>query len=249
MTCQESQALVHAYADGELDVLRSLDLEKHFTACPGCSGVHRGIVALKAAIKPGELSFAAPIGLDRSIRQSLGFKPARDKQPAAWLAWWPTLAMGATCLVLVGFFLWSTVSGSLATNRLAQEVTASHVRSLMADHKIDVASSDQHTVKPWFDGKLDFAPPVIDLSEHGFALVGGRLDYLEDRPVAALVYQRRKHFINVFIWPLDRKPAATKAMSWHGYNLLRWDQAGMTFWAVSDLNASELAELAKFFAP
>jgi len=122
-----------------------------------------------------------------------------------------------------------------------QDVIAGHVRSLMANHLTDVLSADQHTVKPWFEGHVDFAPPVPDLTAQGFPLVGGRLDYLDKRPVAALVYRRQQHAINLFVWPAlpgVTQPAST--VTHHGYNLVQWTIAGMTYWAVSTLNAQEM---------
>ena len=128
---------------------------------------------------------------------------------------------------------------------LGREAVSNHVRSLMADHIADVPTSDQHTVKPWFNGKLDFSPPVIDLDEQGFSLVGGRLDYLDSRVVAALVYKRRQHVINLFVWPTDESDRAGQTATYQGYNVVHWRQDNMSYWAVSDLNANELREFAQ----
>ncbi|HWD21423.1 MAG TPA: hypothetical protein VHB20_19310 [Verrucomicrobiae bacterium] len=143
-----------------------------------------------------------------------------------------------------------TVTRPSAQQQLARELVSGHVRSLQAGHELDVASTDQHTVKPWFEGKLDFAPPVKDLAAQGYPLMGGRLDYLTDRPVAALVFQRHKHVINLFVWPGDARDSAPAAgPAFHGYNLAHWAAGGMTFWAVSDLNEKELMDFARAYAP
>jgi anti-sigma factor RsiW len=131
---------------------------------------------------------------------------------------------------------------------LATQLIASHVRSLMANHLTDVASSDQHTVKPWLDAKLDFAAPVVDLSGQGFPLIGGRLDYLDNHSVAALVYQRRKHFINLFVWP--RKPEDSKSekmVAREGYHLLHWVDGDFNYWAVSDVSVGDLQSFKQLF--
>jgi len=183
----------------------------------------------------------APAGLAARVLASLPEVPAAPARSPAW-RWNPWglasgLATAFALMLAVGVF----VAMPGADERLAEDIVAAHVRSLMVDHAFDVASSDSHTVKPWFAGKLDYSPPVVDLAAQGFALVGGRLDYLDHRPVAALVYRHRQHLINLFILPAARN-ARPRALEQHGFHLASWDSGGMTWWAVSDLNAQELGQ-------
>jgi anti-sigma factor RsiW len=245
MNCQEVISLTHAYSDRELDLVRALEFEKHLAGCPACSQAHENIRALKTALQSSDLYFRAPVALSRQIRRAIGGKEHRAQRSP--FAWWPVLKLGiplAGAALLALLFVPALINRS-AEEALAQEVTAAHVRSLMVDHKTDVASSDQHTVKPWFQGKLDFTPPVFDLAGQGFPLVGGRLEYLHGRTVAALVYQRHEHFINLFVWPAAGNSTTPEKMTVRqGYNLAQWTSSGMNFWAVSDLNPAELREFA-----
>ena len=203
---------------------------------------------LSAIIKMQAERHAAPAGLRDRIVTAIRQADAPARQESKFRGWrqWLNLgaafAMGVFASVTVVYFL-LTVS---AQERLAQEVVASHVRSLMAAHLADVASSDRHTVKPWFSGKLDFSPPVHDLTQAGFPLVGGRLDYVGGRPAAALVYRHRQHTINVFVWPRDaRSPTPPAAIEAQGFNVTGWENKAMQFWLVSDLNVGDLQLLAE----
>lgn len=249
MTCAETSNLIHAYSDSELDLVRALELEKHLGACDACRRGYENVRNLKAVLKSGEHYFRAPAGLKRRVRSTVGVD--EPKPQGAAFPWWRLfkIAIPLAAIVIIVALLMPALIGRSADERLAQEVTSSHVRSLMAGHRTDIASSDQHTVKPWFEGKLDFAPPVVDLAAHGFPLVGGRLDYLDGKTVAALVYQRQKHFINLFIWPASTNAKkAQKTAIQRGYNLVHWTASGMTFWAVSDLNLAELKEFVQLVA-
>jgi anti-sigma factor RsiW len=248
LNCQEAQYLMHGYVDGELDLLNNLRIEEHINACPSCALAYQNQQALKDAMSDGSLYFNAPANLQRRVRSLVreADKLERGRWRSAWS--WRWLAAGASLALLaiiVGVFVFGS-SGAANDELLAQEIVSSHVRSLMANHLTDVPSSDQHTVKPWFDGKLDYSPTVMDLAAQGFPLIGGRLDYIGNRPVAALIYQRRQHYINLFIWPVTGESNGKNRMAVRqGYNLIHWNHSGMTYWAISDLNISELQEFAQ----
>jgi len=250
--CDLTKRFVPGYLDGELDLARTIEMETHLKGCTECARELEIQQALRAALLRGQLAYPAPDALRQRIHQSLGASIAHEgaARPNLWSAarifrWAAAFAVVAVCLVA----LWKLAPGLRAPSseqRIAAEVFASHVRSLEANHLMDVDSTDQHTVKPWFNGKVDFSPPVEDLAGDGFPLIGGRLDYLEGREVAALVYQRRKHFINVFVWPDTNGPLSPRSIEpRQGYNLFRWSRGGFQFWAVSDVNTSDLAEFVR----
>jgi anti-sigma factor RsiW len=241
MICKDAQNLINGYVDGELDLIRNLEIERHIQDCALCTQDYKNHQVLSNAIKTGSLYFKAPADLRRRIQLSLR-KAAKAEAGRRMLPkWWFNIAAPMAAAAVILLALVPFLRGPSADDLLAGEVISSHVRSLMVSHLADVSSSDQHTVKPWFAGKLNFSPPVEDLAKQGFPLIGGRLDYLEDRPVAALIYQRQKHFINLFIWPSGSdSDVETKTVLRQGYNLSHWTRSGMTFWAVSDLNNTEL---------
>jgi anti-sigma factor RsiW len=234
---------LEAYADDQLDLVRSMEMERHISGCEDCSEAVKSHRALQSALRDASLRFETPKRLEGRVRAELAkaATPSKDARPFGWrwlavAASLPSIAILAGALALVS----RTPSGR---DLLNQEIVSAHVRSLMADHLTDVPSSDQHTVKPWFNGKLDFSPEVKDLSGDGYPLVGGRLDYLSGRGVAVLVYARRQHSINLFIWPEPNGArVAAEEASLRGYNLIRWSRAGTSYTAVSDLNLAELRQ-------
>ncbi len=263
MNCEEATKLMDGYLDGELDPITSQTIERHLRDCPECARTHEAHRALVHSIGSAMPYYHAPSELRERIRFSLreetAEQPVRNVAPDArpviaekqreprsiiFGTSWNWLALAAS-IVLVAIIAWNLVprlqqSGANAEQFLATQLIASHVRSLMANHLADVASSDQHTVKPWLDARLDFAPPVVDLANAGFPLIGGRLDYLDQRQVAALIYQRRKHFINLFVWPAADASRTTKEISHQGYQLLHWVDSDFNYWAVSDVSGNDL---------
>lgn len=240
MNCDDVYPLIHAYADGELELGRSLDVERHLETCANCAEARRSIQSLRTALRESKLVFAAPSALRKRIRRAL---PRRHGgAPARAIRWfWPGLAFAATAVALAMILL---RPGAISEReRLADAAIGSHVRSLMANHLTDVASSDQHTVKPWFNGRIDFAPEVKDFAAQGFPLRGGRLDYLDGRSVAALVYQHNQHLINVFVWPAENRPE-TETENRRGYSIIHREVNGLHYLLISDLNAKELGAFA-----
>jgi anti-sigma factor RsiW len=240
MTCADIERDLDAFIDRELDAEEETGIREHLAGCASCG---RRIAERDA--------------LGRLVR-SLPYSAAPDRlrarviKSAAATAWsQPLTAWAAAALVVISIGGGVTLfrSATARDTAIVDEVVSGHVRSLMADHLFDVRSTDQHTVKPWFLGKLDFAPPVADLASIGFPLVGGRIDYVGGRPVAALVYQRQKHTINVFVSPASgaASPAVPLATV-RGFHVRRWSRDGMAFWAVSDLNDAELTEFARALA-
>jgi anti-sigma factor RsiW len=262
MNCEDAKNLMDGYLDGELDPLTNQRIEEHLRHCRNCDQDYKTHRSLMRAIGNGAPYYKAPDGLreriQSSLREEIGKEQMRNvvedfpsllpkreqgRRNILFETPWSWLALAAA-IIFAAIITWRMTPGLRLPGDdqfLATQLIASHARSLMANHLTDVASSDHHTVKPWLDSKLDFAPPVVDLSSEGFPLIGGRLDYLDNRAVAALVYGRRKHFVNLFIWPAASDATkAPKTLTRQGYQLLHWADSDFNYWAVSDVNVNDL---------
>lgn len=237
---------MNGYIDGELELTASLEVERHMQDCQVCTQAYQSHRALRSAIAHESFYYDAPANLQKRVTAAVR-KANKDRPSRGLLSWrWAVPGAALAMIAIVTWGVFSVLQRSSTDDLLAQEIVSGHVRSLMADHLTDVPSSDQHTVKPWFGGKLDFSPTVIDLTQSGFSLIGGRLDYIGNRPTAALVYQHRQHLINLFVWQsTGTSDSGNKALVRQGYNLIGWKKSGLVYWAVSDLNNAELQEFAQ----
>ena len=255
--CAEWDLMLHGFIDGELDAAHSLQLERHLATCPHCDTQLRRLEALKQAVTQNGVRWRTPDHVRAQVLAAVAHEAAMQARSSAapqnrqgekrfnfleFVRQWmfvPSLAALAASLFLV-------TAPIHQRSPIEDEILASHVRSLLVNHLTDVATSDQHTVKPWFNGKIDFSPPVVDLAPQGFPLLGGRIDYIGGRVVAALIYRRQAHLINLFIWPASAAGPTTASRD--GYNMENWSEDGLTFWAVSDVSAGEVEKFRETFS-
>ena len=246
MTCDAARELLQPLVDQELDLAQKLDIETHVRSCVGCAEYLHNLTELRQVVREKAPHYRAPENLARRVQAAVRASAKAEAGPRFGWAWPATISLASAAAIL-----WAVIlirAQAPQPDLLAQEVVSGHVRSMMANHLVDVPSTDQHTVKPWFNGKLDFSPQVKDLSDDGFRLTGGRLDYLGGRAVAAMVFQRRQHVINLFVWPSSNPEAAgLTALARNGFNLAHWSAGGLEYWAVSDLNAAELQDFARLY--
>ena len=256
MNCAQSRSLLHGYLDQELDLASAMAIDRHLAACAACKTAFEQESALRSAVRQNARYHLAPAGLAARILAQIepppSPAPARASPRWRWLELSQWFRLG-TAIAVTAVVTWTAAlqfDGAAPDERIAEQIVTGHARSVLTGHIADVASSDRHTVKPWLSGKLDFSPPVTDLTGAGFPLVGGRLDYLDHRPVATLVYRRRQHLISLFVWPDPNASSATPARSLprQGYHILHWRDADMTFWAISDLDEAELKTFAERYA-
>jgi anti-sigma factor RsiW len=237
MTCAEATPLVELELDGELDARSVLELREHVSRCPSCTRHAASLRALSEAAREHLRRFEPPAALeDRLLR----YVRPRRRVSRAWAGTAVAAAAAAASVVLVAMPRRDT---------LVDEAVAAHARSLQLDHALDVEASDQHVVKPWFEGKVGFAVPVRDYAAEAYALAGGRLDYLDGRPAAALVYRHGKHLLNLFVVDAQgERDASPRRDNLRGFNCWRWTSAGLRYLLVSDVDDAQMSALARRMA-
>jgi anti-sigma factor RsiW len=242
MTCDEAEILLHALLDGELDAGHAREVEAHIDGCPRCAAQLRSYREMSSAVSEADLHYTAPLALRRRIEAALPQPRVTSRRSLL-----KGFAMGSAVSAIAATGLVAIVLRNDDEQRITSEVVSAHLRSLQAGHLTDVLSTDQHTVKPWFNGRLDVAPPVIDLTALGFTLIGGRLDYVDGRALGAVVYKRRSHVINLFVARGANAEHRARTETLQGFNIRRWSERGLNYWAVSDLSADELNEFGEKF--
>jgi anti-sigma factor RsiW len=250
MMCDDAKLLLHAYLDDELDAANSAAVAQHMQDCAACTARYGSYATLHKALAQPSLYRRAPEALRQQwsppqpTTETPPSLPRRRRPPFAL-----ALAAGFAGALLIGspFLLHAWRHPASADDQVVAQVISGHVRSLQGQHLMDVVSTDQHTVKPWFEGKLDFSPRVKDLASEGFPLIGGRLDAIDGHGVAALIYKRRLHVINLYQWPADAPASAQVQTQRHGYTVIRWSADGMQFAAISDVNENDLKQFVLAF--
>jgi len=268
-SCSDKELLLHGLLDGELDAANTMSLEAHLSECSGCGAEFKRLQALRSRLRTPGVAFEASATLRARVVAAVDAErrgtadgraatplsspsqitPAHGRQRfgSRWqrtrlFPWvWAGSVTGLAAALALVLFL------QVPRLNIEDQLVAGHVHSLLASHLVDVATSDRHVVKPWFAGKVDFSPPVLELADQGFPLVGGRLDYIQGRVVAAVVYRRRQHIINVFVWPADGRVTVPGASRHEGYNVAGWKQGGLELWAVSDVDPADLQQLRAAF--
>jgi anti-sigma factor RsiW len=244
VNCEHAEILVHALIDGELDAGHAREVEAHVANCPRCSAALEGYRTMSKAVSEAGMRYTAPPHLRLRIEAALP-RPLAAPSRRAMLR---GFALGSAASAIAATGLIAIVLHEDDQARIQSEIVSAHLRSLQGGHLTDVVSTDQHTVKPWFNGKLDVSPPVIDLTAQGFTLVGGRLDYIDARAIGAVIYRRRQHVINLFVaQTASTEHRYPKMETIQGFNIRHWSDRGLNYWAVSDLARDELNEFGEKF--
>lgn len=248
MQCSECIERLDAHRDGELTPVARDAVDAHLAECAECTRRGDALLAVSHHLQEGLVQFRAPDVLRARIRSAISLERSTESTPAPPRTPWTRLVAAGLMIALVSSGgTYAAMQGRARAASVSDAILASHIRSLMPGHLVDVASNDQHNVKPWFNGRVDLSPRVPGLDSAGFGLIGGRLDYVADRSVAAVVYRRRQHLINVYAWPSTGENATLSLSVTHGYNLVRWRRDHVEYWTVSDLNAGELTQFVNMF--